>query len=61
MAQSMPITVNASAGPAWAFHTSRTMARASTKAAQAPNPCRTRAAMNSPILLAVSIHSVANR
>ncbi|MCY1184925.1 hypothetical protein D9M73_256590 [compost metagenome] len=61
MALSMPITVNARAGAAWAFHTSRTMARASTSAAQAPKPWATRPRMKPVMLSASSIQAVAAR
>ncbi|MNF13169.1 hypothetical protein D3C80_2149140 [compost metagenome] len=57
----MPITVSANAGAAWACQTSRTIARASTSAAQAPKPCSKRAAMKVSMLLANSIPVVANR
>ncbi|CAI8827725.1 hypothetical protein EMIT0357P_220015 [Pseudomonas marginalis] len=60
MAYSMPIMVSASAGPAWAFHTSRTTVRASTSAAQAPRPCTTRAAINCWMSLTSSIDKVAS-
>ncbi|MDT4866024.1 hypothetical protein FQZ97_1008590 [compost metagenome] len=61
MAVSIPITVIARAGAACAFHTSRTMARASTSAAQAPRPWATRPRMKPVMLSASSIQAVAAR
>ncbi|MNP03951.1 hypothetical protein D3C76_958520 [compost metagenome] len=60
IALSMPMTVMATTGPAFSFHTSRTMLRATTSAAQAPKPWRARPPMNSGMFWANTIQSEAS-